>query len=45
MKLYKIKKVKEYMDLELIRKLDYFNIYANLGFQIDGVDKVVWVLN
>lgn len=27
------------MDLELIRKLDYFNIYANLGFQIDGVDK------
>ncbi len=27
------------MELELIKKLDYFNIYANLGFQIDGIDK------
>ena len=27
------------MDLELIKKLDYFNTYANLGFQIDGIDK------
>lgn len=27
------------MDLELIKKLDYFNIYANLGFQIEGIDK------
>lgn len=27
------------MDLELIKKLDYFNRYANLGFQIDGIDK------
>lgn len=27
------------MDLELIKKLDCFNIYANLGFQIDGIDK------
>lgn len=27
------------MDLELIRKLDYFNIYANMGFQFDGIDK------
>ena len=27
------------MNLELIKKLDYFNIYANLGFQFDGVEK------
>ena len=27
------------MDLELIKKLNYFNIYANLGFQFDGIDK------
>ena len=27
------------MDLELIKKLDYFNMYANLGFQFDGIDK------
>ena len=27
------------MDLELIKKLDYFNIYANIGFQFDGIDK------
>lgn len=26
------------MDLELIKKLHYFNIYANLGFQFDGID-------
>ena len=27
------------MDLELIRKLNHFNMYANLGFQFDGIDK------
>lgn len=27
------------MDLELIKKLNYFNMYANLGFQFDGIDK------
>lgn len=27
------------MDLELIKKLHYFNMYANLGFQFDGIDK------
>ena len=27
------------MDLKLIKKLDYFNMYANLGFQFDGIDK------
>lgn len=27
------------MDLELIKKLNHFNIYANLGFQFDGIDK------
>lgn len=27
------------MELELIKKLNYFNIYANLGFQFDGIDK------
>lgn len=27
------------MDLELIKKLEYFSIYANLGFCIDGIDK------
>lgn len=27
------------MDLELIKKLNHFNIYANLGFQFDGMDK------
>lgn len=27
------------MDLELIKKLEHFNIYANLGFQFDGIDK------
>lgn len=26
------------MDLELIKKLNHFNIYANLGFQFDGID-------
>lgn len=26
------------MDLELIKKLNNFNIYANLGFQFDGTD-------
>lgn len=26
------------MDLELIRRLDQFNIFANLGFQFDGID-------
>lgn len=28
------------MDLELIKKLEHFNIYANLGFQFDGIDKI-----
>ena len=27
------------MNLEFIKKLNYFNIYANLGFQFDGIDK------
>ena len=27
------------MDLNLIRKLNYFNIHANIGFQFDGIDK------
>ncbi len=27
------------MDLELIKKLHHFNMYANLGFQFDGIDK------
>ena len=27
------------MDIELIKKLNYFNIHANLGFQFDGIDK------
>jgi GNAT superfamily N-acetyltransferase len=27
------------MDLELIKKLAYFNVYANLGFQFDGIDE------
>lgn len=27
------------MDLKLIKKLYYFNMYANLGFQFDGIDK------
>lgn len=27
------------MDLKLIKKLDYFYMYANLGFQFDGIDK------
>ena len=27
------------MDLELIKKLNHFNIYAHLGFQFDGIDK------
>ena len=27
------------MDLELIRKLYNFDIYANLGFEFDGIDK------
>lgn len=27
------------MNLELIKKLNHFNIYANLGFQFDGIDK------
>lgn len=27
------------MDLELIKKLNHFNMYANLGFQFDGIDK------
>ena len=27
------------MDIELIKKLHEFNIYANLGFQFDGIDK------
>ena len=26
------------MNLELIKKLNRFNIYANLGFQFDGID-------
>ena len=26
------------MNLELIEKLNHFNIYANLGFQFDGID-------
>lgn len=26
------------MDLELIKKLNHFNVYANLGFQFDGID-------
>lgn len=26
------------MDLELIKKLNHFNIYANLGFQFDEID-------
>lgn len=28
------------MDIELIKKLNYFNIHANLGFQFDGIDKL-----
>ena len=27
------------MDLELIKKSHHFNMYANLGFQFDGIDK------
>lgn len=27
------------MDLELIKKLEHFNIYANIGLQFDGIDK------
>lgn len=27
------------MNLELIKKLDYFNIYANLGFNFDGIEE------
>ena len=27
------------MDLELINKLHHFNIYANLDYQFDGIDK------
>ena len=27
------------MDLKLIKKLNHFNIYANLWFQFDGIDK------
>lgn len=26
-------------NIELIKKLNHFNIYANLGFQFDGIDK------
>lgn len=26
------------MDLEFIKKLNHFNMYANLGFQFDGID-------
>lgn len=26
------------MDLKLIKKLNHFNIHANLGFQFDGID-------
>ena len=25
-------------NIELIKKLNHFNIYANLGFQFDGID-------
>ena len=28
------------MDLELIKKLNHFNIYANLGFQFDGIEQI-----
>ena len=31
--------MEENMNLELIKKLNHFNIYANLGFQFDGIDK------
>lgn len=27
------------MEIELIKKLNYFNIHANLGFQFDGFDQ------
>ena len=27
------------MDLKLIKKLNQFNMYANIGFQFDGIDK------
>lgn len=27
------------MDLELIKKLEHFNIYANIGLQFDRIDK------
>ena len=27
------------MDLNLIRKLNYFNIHPNIGFQFDAIDK------
>lgn len=32
------KEESENMNLELIKKLNRFNIYANLGFQFDGID-------
>lgn len=28
------------MDLKLIKRLNHFNIYANLGFEFDGIDKL-----
>lgn len=31
--------MEENINLELIKKLNHFNIYANLGFQFDGIDK------
>ena len=28
------------MDLKLVKKLDYFNIYANLWFKFDGIEQI-----
>lgn len=33
------------MDLELIKKLNHFNIYANLDFQFDGIEQYIRIIN